>query len=82
MCQHTHDLAETLENLGKSFVPAYLLLVVFAKSYEFVTGHSHAHEHTHDHVHDPGVSSVSIVCDGALDLDKVCSKNCNWWRRN
>jgi hypothetical protein len=29
-------------------------------------GHNHD-----DHVHDPGVSSVSIVCDGALDLDKV-----------
>lgn len=62
-------------------MPAYLLLV-FAKPYKFVTGHSHAHEHTHDHVHDPGVSSVAIVCDGALDLDKVCSKNWNWWRRN
>jgi len=36
-------------------------------------GHSHAHEHTHDHVHDPGVSSVAIVCDGALDLDKINS---------
>ena len=33
-------------------------------------GHNHD-DHAHDHVHDPGVSSVSIVCDGALDLDKV-----------
>lgn len=29
-------------------------------------------DHTHDHVHDPGVSSVSIVCEGNLDLEKVC----------
>lgn len=30
-----------------------------------------AHGHDHDHTHDPGVSSVSIVCEGSLDLDKV-----------
>ncbi|GLJ26261.1 hypothetical protein SUGI_0504690 [Cryptomeria japonica] len=35
-------------------------------------GHeSHAHHHEHDHVHDPGVSSVAIVCDGSLDLNKI-----------
>lgn len=39
-------------------------------------GHSHD-DHVHDHVHDPGVSSVSIVCDGALDLDKI-----NFWLEN
>ncbi|GAB4842114.1 hypothetical protein Ancab_012072 [Ancistrocladus abbreviatus] len=33
-------------------------------------GHHHDH-HTHDHTHDPGVSSVSIVCEGNLDLDKA-----------
>lgn len=38
--------------------------------------HDHKHEHhdghhSHDHVHDPGVSSVSIVCDGSLDLEKA-----------
>lgn len=31
-------------------------------------------EHHDDHTHDPGVSSVSIVCEGILDLEKVCSK--------
>ncbi|RXH69650.1 hypothetical protein DVH24_037434 [Malus domestica] len=30
----------------------------------------HEDHHTHDHVHDPGVSSVSIVCEGNLDLEK------------
>ncbi|CAN6688002.1 unnamed protein product [Malus baccata var. baccata] len=30
----------------------------------------HEHHHTHDHVHDPGVSSVSIVCERNLDLEK------------
>ncbi|KAF8407177.1 hypothetical protein HHK36_006303 [Tetracentron sinense] len=30
----------------------------------------HADHHAHDHTHDPGVSSVSIVCDGNLDLEK------------
>ncbi|XP_042974622.1 uncharacterized protein LOC122306256 [Carya illinoinensis] len=25
---------------------------------------------THDHSHDPGVSSISIVCEGSLDLEK------------
>ena len=29
------------------------------------------HHHSHDHTHDPGVSSVSIVCEGNLDLEKV-----------
>lgn len=33
-------------------------------------GHHHDH-HSHDHTHDPGVSSVSIVCEGNLDLDKA-----------
>lgn len=32
--------------------------------------HDHKHEH-HDHTHDPGVSSVSIVCEGSLDLEKA-----------
>ncbi|GAB2293646.1 hypothetical protein Dimus_027859 [Dionaea muscipula] len=31
----------------------------------------HDHNHSHDHTHDPGVSSVSIVCEGNLDLDKA-----------
>lgn len=38
--------------------------------------HDHAHDHhdghhSHDHSHDPGVSSVSIVCEGNLDLEKA-----------
>ncbi|WCJ40477.1 plastid transcriptionally active 17 [Euphorbia peplus] len=39
--------------------------------------HDHHHEHhdgdhhSHDHTHDPGVSSVSIVCEGMLDLEKA-----------
>lgn len=31
----------------------------------------HDGHHSHDHTHDPGVSSVSIVCEGNLDLEKV-----------
>ena len=31
----------------------------------------HHDHHSHDHTHDPGVSSVSIVCEGSLDLEKV-----------
>ncbi|KAE8709163.1 Plastid transcriptionally active 17 isoform 2 [Hibiscus syriacus] len=35
-------------------------------------GHEHDHhDHDHDHTHDPGVSSVSIVCEGSLDLEKA-----------
>ncbi|KAL5756568.1 hypothetical protein ACOSQ2_021314 [Xanthoceras sorbifolium] len=41
-------------------------------------GHEHEHKHgehdghhSHDHTHDPGVSSVSIVCEGSLDLEKA-----------
>ncbi|KAI5593715.1 hypothetical protein BDE02_03G030900 [Populus trichocarpa] len=30
-----------------------------------------ADHHSHDHTHDPGVSSVSIVCEGSLDLEKA-----------
>ncbi|CAA2980946.1 Hypothetical predicted protein [Olea europaea subsp. europaea] len=36
--------------------------------------HKHEHHdghHSHDHTHDPGVSSVSIVCEGSLDLEKA-----------
>lgn len=37
--------------------------------------HDHEHEHhhhpAHDHSHDPGVSSVSIVSEGSLDLEKA-----------
>ncbi|KAK9100555.1 hypothetical protein Scep_023985 [Stephania cephalantha] len=33
--------------------------------------HKHEHLHAHDHTHDPGVSSVSIVCEGNLDLEKA-----------
>ncbi|KAE9611603.1 hypothetical protein Lal_00011650 [Lupinus albus] len=40
--------------------------------------HDHKHEHHHDHdhhahahTHDPGVSSVSIVCEGSIDLEKA-----------
>ncbi|KAM6579809.1 hypothetical protein CsatA_003583 [Cannabis sativa] len=34
--------------------------------------HEHHHDHhAHDHTHDPGVSSVSIVCEGSLDLEKA-----------
>ncbi|GMI73111.1 plastid transcriptionally active 17 [Hibiscus trionum] len=33
--------------------------------------HKHDHHHDHDHTHDPGVSSVSIVCEGSLDLEKA-----------
>ncbi|KAM7266613.1 hypothetical protein ACFE04_004510 [Oxalis oulophora] len=38
--------------------------------------HDHKHDHhdghhSHDHTHDPGVSSVSIVCDGTLDIEKA-----------
>ncbi|KAF9685076.1 hypothetical protein SADUNF_Sadunf03G0016700 [Salix dunnii] len=31
----------------------------------------HDGHHSHDHTHDPGVSSVSIVCEGSLDLEKA-----------
>lgn len=38
-----------------------------------VLGYAEHHDdhHSHDHTHDPGVSSVSIVCEGSLDLEKV-----------
>ncbi|CAM8878614.1 unnamed protein product [Rhodiola kirilowii] len=39
--------------------------------------HSHHDHHAHDHIHDPGVSSVSIVCEGKLDLEKA-----NMWLGN
>lgn len=36
----------------------------------------HHDHHGHDHSHDPGVSSVSIVCEGSLDLEKVVLSFC------
>ncbi|KAI3859765.1 hypothetical protein MKW92_023256 [Papaver armeniacum] len=38
------------------------------------SNHQHEHHgghHHHDHVHDSAVTSVSIVCEGNLDLDEV-----------
>ncbi|KAB2632136.1 hypothetical protein D8674_028383 [Pyrus ussuriensis x Pyrus communis] len=35
--------------------------------------HHHEDHHTHDHVHDPGVSSISIVCEGNLELENLGS---------
>ncbi|BAF10191.1 Os02g0774700, partial [Oryza sativa Japonica Group] len=36
-----------------------------------VHDHEHKHDHhAHEHTHDPGVSSVSIVCKGEMDLEK------------
>ncbi|KAH7278773.1 hypothetical protein KP509_38G055600 [Ceratopteris richardii] len=41
-------------------------------------GHqTHSKHHHHHHVHDSGVGSVSIVCEGTLDLDKI-----NMWLGN
>ncbi|PON90047.1 Cobalamin biosynthesis [Trema orientale] len=34
-------------------------------------GEHHHDHHPLDHTHDPGVSSVSIVCEGSLDLEKA-----------
>ncbi|CAN1234245.1 Zinc-regulated GTPase metalloprotein activator 1 [Linum perenne] len=33
--------------------------------------HHDGHHHSHDHTHDPGVTSMSIVCEGVLDLEKA-----------
>ncbi|KAE9453550.1 hypothetical protein C3L33_14551, partial [Rhododendron williamsianum] len=38
---------------------------------QFVDLEHHDDHHSHDHTHDPGVSSVSIVCEGSLDLEKA-----------
>ncbi|KAH7547433.1 hypothetical protein FEM48_Zijuj01G0309500 [Ziziphus jujuba var. spinosa] len=35
------------------------------------TDKHHDGHHSHDHTHDPGVSSVCIVCEGSLDLEKA-----------
>ncbi|GMN49963.1 hypothetical protein TIFTF001_019124 [Ficus carica] len=39
--------------------------------YVLGVGEHHDGHHSHDHTHDPGVSSVSIVCEGSLDLEKA-----------
>ncbi|KAJ7533104.1 hypothetical protein O6H91_13G033600 [Diphasiastrum complanatum] len=50
------------------------------QSHEHEHHHDHDHEHSHGnghaghehtHHHDPGVSSLSIQCEGSLDLEKV-----------
>ncbi|KAB2612763.1 COBW domain-containing protein 1-like [Pyrus ussuriensis x Pyrus communis] len=39
---------------------------------DYVLGIDHDDDHhAHDHVHDPGVSSVSMVCEGSLDLERA-----------
>ncbi|THU59865.1 hypothetical protein C4D60_Mb07t06520 [Musa balbisiana] len=40
-------------------------------SFSYLLSKHHSHSHAHDHTHDPGVSSVSIVCEGNLDLNKA-----------
>ncbi|GAY67376.1 hypothetical protein CUMW_255960 [Citrus unshiu] len=44
---------------------------IFVASSGIRTKEHHHDHHSHDHTHDPGVSSVSIVCEGNLDLDKA-----------
>ncbi|TKY70342.1 Cobalamin (vitamin B12) biosynthesis CobW, C-terminal [Spatholobus suberectus] len=39
-------------------------------SKKVVTLEHHDH-HSHNHCHDPAVSSVNIVCEGSLDLEKA-----------
>ncbi|CAN1234247.1 Zinc-regulated GTPase metalloprotein activator 1 [Linum perenne] len=36
-----------------------------------IAEHHDGHHHSHDHTHDPGVTSMSIVCEGVLDLEKA-----------
>ncbi|WOH09182.1 hypothetical protein DCAR_0728637 [Daucus carota subsp. sativus] len=44
-----------------------------SNEFYFTENHNgnHHHHHHHDHVHDSSVSSVSIVCEGTLDLDEL-----------
>ena len=52
----------------------YIWLVKHSNKFYFTENHNgnhHHHHHHHDHVHDSSVSSVSIVCEGTLDLDEV-----------
>ena len=49
-----------------------LVMIVMSDIDVFNIGHAeHNDHHSYDHTHDPGVSSVSIVCEGSLDLEKV-----------
>jgi len=48
----------------------YVILILLGIISILLCTEHHDH-HDHDHTHDPGVSSVSIVCEGSLDLEKV-----------
>ncbi|KAL6334744.1 hypothetical protein AAG906_021403 [Vitis piasezkii] len=49
-----------------------LVMIVMSDIDVFNIGHAeHNDHHSYDHTHDPGVSSVSIVCEGSLDLEKA-----------
>lgn len=45
--------------------------VIFYEILFYLCAEHHHEHHSHDHTHDPGVTSVSIVCEGTLDLEKV-----------
>ncbi|KAG5005525.1 hypothetical protein JHK82_029548 [Glycine max] len=60
------DLESTSHN---ALVASQFILLLGIKIIVLCTEH-HDH-HSHDHSHDPGVSSVSIVCEGSLDLEKA-----------
>ena len=61
--------------------PSILLLMVMVHEVLMHSVHTNAEHHddhhSHDHTHDPGVSSVSIVCEGSLDLEKVHYSSAN-----
>nr|CAN74892.1 hypothetical protein VITISV_002002 [Vitis vinifera] len=49
-----------------------LVMIVMSDIDVFNIGHAeHNDHHSYDHTHDPGVSLVSIVCEGSLDLEKA-----------
>ncbi|KAL9316970.1 hypothetical protein ACSQ67_013487 [Phaseolus vulgaris] len=57
---------------------AYIYIIIIISSrFGIWIGIKHHDHHSHDHTHDPGVSSVSIVCEGSLDLEKA-----NMWLGN
>lgn len=56
--------------MGPMVAQLHFLIIIASVFGSWYAEHRDSH-HYHDHTHDPGVSSVSIVCEGSLDLEKV-----------
>ncbi|PON94710.1 Cobalamin biosynthesis [Trema orientale] len=70
-CTVRGDLVKMLLELVKKKRDKFDHIVIETTECSNHHHHHHNHNHNHNHVHDSGVTSVTIVSEGTLDLDEV-----------